>query len=79
MSAGKFLRIFDRVSGMILLVPATDARVEYGDENFFPSIYYVRSVTTKGDTTRVLLEPPRATCKARDRRVQTRELESACC
>ena len=42
---------------------------KYGDENFFPSTYRVRSVTYESDTTRVLLEPPATTCKARDRRI----------
>ena len=71
MTAAKFLKIFEKVRGMIPLNLGTEVRIEYGDENFFPSTYHVRSVTHDRTTTRVLLEPPRATCKARDRRVGT--------
>src|SRR5438552_10629702 len=37
MTAGKFLSIYDRVSGMISLDAEAEIRFEYGDENFFPS------------------------------------------
>lgn len=76
MTAAKFLKIFDRVSGMIPLETDAEIRVEYGDENFFPSTYHVRSVSRDPGTTRVLLEPPETTCKARDRRNCS---EEACC
>jgi hypothetical protein len=82
MTAAKFLKIFDKVRGMIPLDVDADVRVEYGDENFFPSAYYIRSVTSDETTTRVLLEPPRTTCKARDRRMAPGELSSqdnSCC
>ncbi len=68
MSAGKFLKIFDKVQGLVALKFDAEIRVEYGDENFFPSTYHVHSLTHDRDTTRVLLEPPAPTCKARDRR-----------
>jgi Family of unknown function (DUF6428) len=78
MTAGKFLRIFDKVGAMIPLPREAEIRVEYGDENFFPSLYHVRSVISGDDTTRVLLTAPATTCKARDRRLA--EVESgACC
>ena len=67
MTSAKFLKIVDKVCGMIPLDLEAELRVEYGDENFFPSTYHVRSVTHDQRTTRVLLEPPRTTCKARDR------------
>jgi hypothetical protein len=76
MSAVKFLKIFDRVKGMISLNMDTDMRIEYGDENFYPSTYHVRSVTHDGNDTRVLLAPPATTCKARQRRECSAE---ACC
>jgi len=82
MTAAKFLKIFDKVRGMIPLNFDAEIRVEYGDENFFPSAYYVHSVTSDHTATRVLLEPPRTTCKARDRRMATTESSSAgdsCC
>ena len=82
MTATKFLKIFDKVRGMIPLNFDAEIRVEYGDENFFPSAYYVHSVTSDHTTTRVFLEPPRTTCKARDRRMATAESSSAsdsCC
>lgn len=79
MTAAKFLKIFEKVRGMIPLNLGTEVRIEYGDENFFPSTYHVRSVTHDRTTTRVLLEPPRATCKARDRRVGTLSTTDSCC
>src|SRR2546428_10499104 len=44
MTAAKFLKIFDKVRGMIALDIYAEICVEYGDENFFPSTYYIRSV-----------------------------------
>jgi Family of unknown function (DUF6428) len=81
MTAAKFLQIFDKVRGMIPLDLTAEIRVEYGDENFFPSTYHVRSVTHDQHSTRVLLVPPEATCKARDRRAcGAGELDpEACC
>ncbi len=67
MTAAKFLQIFDKVRGMIPLDPTAEIRVEYGDKNFFPSTYHVESISRNREMTRVLLEPPEATCKARDR------------
>lgn len=67
MVSAKFLKIFDKVAGMIPLNFDVEIRVEYGDENFPPSIYHVRSVTHDAETTQVLLEPPATTCKARHR------------
>src|SRR5881296_3976681 len=79
MTAAKFLKIFDQVCGMIPLDLDAEIRVEYGDENLFPSTYHVRSVTHGETTTRVLLEPPHTTCKARDRRVATLPAADSCC
>ena len=77
MTAGKFLKIFEKVSGMVPLDRDAEVRVEYGDENFFPSIYHVRGVAQERNTTRVLLEPPATTCKARDRRLAS--ASESCC
>jgi hypothetical protein len=79
MTAGKFLKIFDKVRGMIPLNVDTEIRVEYGDENFFPSTYHVRSVTRDRHATRVLLEPPATTCKARDRSAANQQTADSCC
>jgi hypothetical protein len=79
MTAAKFLKIFDKVRGMIPLDLDAEIRVEYGDANFFPSIYHVRSVTQDRDVTRVLLEPLATTCKARDRRAANSDAADACC
>ena len=83
MTGGKFLRIFDKVTAMIPLNLETEVRVEYGDENFFPSLYHVESVASADGLTRVLLAPPATTCKARDRRMAEAEAgaccETACC
>ncbi len=78
MTGRKFLSIFDKVAGMIPLQFEAEIRVEYGDEDFFPSLYHVRAVTRNNGTTRVLLEPPSTTCKARDRRLKEVETEACC-
>ena len=79
MTVAKFLKIFEKVRGMIPLNLDTEVRIEYGDENFFPSTYHVRSVTHDQTTTRVLLEPPQTTCKARDRRHAALPTTGSCC
>jgi len=79
MTAGKFLKIFDKVGGMIPLNLNSEIRVEYGDEIFFPSVYRVRSVTHDRGVTRVLLAPPATSCKARDRRVAALSRADSCC
>jgi hypothetical protein len=82
MTAGKFLKIFDKVRGMIPLNFDAAIRVEYGDDNFFPSTYDVRSITHGEDFTRVLLQAPENTCKARDRRHKSTRSEAereTCC
>jgi Family of unknown function (DUF6428) len=81
MTTAKFLKIFDKVRGMIPLKLDAEIRVEYGDDNFFPSIYHVRSVTHGQGTTRVLLQPPATTCKARDRRMccNSGSIAETCC
>jgi hypothetical protein len=81
MQVGKFLKIFDRVQERIRLTKNAEVRIEYGDDNFFPSMYHVQSITYDPDTTRVLLEPPATTCKARDRRISANNLigEQSCC
>jgi hypothetical protein len=76
MPAAKFLKIFDKVRGMIALDVDSEIRVEYGDRIFFPSTYHVRSVTSDDAMTCVFLEPPRTTCKARDRRMAAAESSS---
>jgi hypothetical protein len=68
MSAGKFLKIYEKVSCMIDIDPAAEVRFEYGDDNFFPSNYHVDSVGEEIDALRVEMRPPQTTCKARDRR-----------
>jgi len=79
MTAAKFLKIFNLVRGMIPLNLNAEIRVEYGDENLFPSTYHVRSVTRHEIATHVLLEPPAATCKARDRRAAAAQIIDSCC
>ena len=82
MTAGKFLQIFDKVRGMVPVNLDAEMRVEYGDENFFPSTYDVRSITHTEDVTRVLLQAPETTCKARDRRHRSISSEAereTCC
>jgi Family of unknown function (DUF6428) len=70
MTVGKFLQIFDKVRGISPLDLAAEIRIEYGDENFFPSTYHIESVTRDQHSTRVLLVSPATTCKARNRCVR---------
>lgn len=77
MTARKFLKIFDKVSGMVPLDFEAEIRVEYEARNFFPSTYRVNSVAQEQDETRTLLEPPATTCKARDRRADS--VTASCC
>lgn len=82
MTAAKFLKIFDKVRGMIPLNLDAEIRVEYGDENFFPSTYHISSMTETADEIRVELQPPATSCKARDRRLTSPavpEAETCCC
>ena len=79
MTAAKFLKIFDKVRGMIPLNLDAEIRVEYGDQNLFPSAYHVRSVSRIENATHVLLEPPATTCKARDRRAAQSHTTDSCC
>ena len=78
MKAGKFVRIFEKVrSSVSSLNDNAPVRIEYGDQNFFPSVYSVESVSTQSDKVFVTLSPPETTCKARDRRAVS--AESCCC
>jgi len=82
MTAAKLLKIFDKVGAMIPLNFDAAIRVEYGDANFFPSTYDVRSIMHGDDVTRVLLQAPETTCKARDRRHKSTTAEAereTCC
>jgi hypothetical protein len=81
MTSAKFLNIHDKVRGLVPINLDAEIRVEYGDENFFPSTYHVRSIIHESNTTRVLLEPPATTCKARDRRIAASRVPatSSCC
>ena len=67
MNADKFLRIYEKVSASIPVDENAEVRIEYGDENFFPSLYGINSISADKDALRVLLQPPATTCKARDR------------
>ena len=78
MTVGKFLKIFDKVSGMIQLNLDTEIRIEYGDDNFFPSTYRVQGVAQEQGVTRVSLVPPETTCKARDRRIALLKTDPCC-
>jgi hypothetical protein len=80
MTAGKFLKILDKVRGLIPLRLHAEIRVEYGDDNFFPSTYHISSVSESSDEIHVTLQRPGTTCKARDRHITApAEKAEACC
>lgn len=76
MKADKFIRIFDSVRSKVPLNEDADLRIEYGDENFFPSVYNVASMSSDRQSVRILLQAPETTCKARDR--QSSEADACC-
>lgn len=78
MPAQKFISIFDRVRSLIDVDLATEARIEYGDDDFFPSVYSIESIASGSGALRVVLAPPATTCKARDRKLDAKPLETCC-
>ncbi|MEP7015361.1 MAG: DUF6428 family protein [Verrucomicrobiota bacterium] len=79
MTAAKFLEIFDKVRGTIAIDLDAEIRIECGDEDLFPSNYRTHSILYEHGITRVLLEPPATTCKARDRKVASVPAADTCC
>jgi hypothetical protein len=79
MTAAKFLRIYDKVSKLVDLDEDAEFKVEYGDEQIFPSVYDVASGAVAGDSLRVALRAPKMTCKARDRRECCESEQQVCC
>lgn len=77
MKAGKFVRIYDKVRGLVSVDEDAEARIEYEDKNFFPVAYFIADMNEEKDALRFVLEPPATTCKARDR-AQSRNAESCC-
>jgi Family of unknown function (DUF6428) len=77
MKTDKFVRIYEKVRGSIPLDENAEVRIEYGDENFFPSLYRVDSISIDKGALRVLLQPPATTCKARDRAIDSNV--GSCC
>ena len=71
MQADKFVRIYEKVRDSIPLNENAEVRIEYGDENFFPSLYGINSISADKDALRVLLQPPATTCKARERAIDS--------
>ena len=77
MNAGKFAQIYDKVRGLVSVDEDAEVRIEYGDDNFFPTAYYVGDVREDAGTIRFALEPPSTTCKARDR-ARSGDAQSCC-
>ncbi len=77
MKADKFVRIYEKIRGSIPLDENAQVRIEYGDENFFPSLYRVDSISADKSALHILLQPPATTCKARERAIDSNA--EACC
>src|SRR5436189_818891 len=77
MKSDKFLSIYDKVRRLVLLDEQAEIRIEYGDENFFPTPYHISDWREDKAAIRFFLKPPATTCKARDR-VLTGKTESCC-
>ncbi len=75
MTAAKFLRIYQRVEAAVAIDPLAQARVEYGPIDAPALRYLIDQVRVEEGLLEVVLEPTRVTCKARDRRRSTSELE----
>lgn len=71
MNTDKFVRIYEKVRDSIPLDENAEVRIEYGDENFFPGLYSINSISADKEALRVLLQPPATTCKARDRAIDS--------
>lgn len=68
LTAGKFLRIVERVRSAVPLRDAAAARIEWGDAARSAVLYPVSGVGEAGGVLTVSLSSPRVTCKAGDRR-----------
>lgn len=85
MTVGKFMSIYQRVSGSVPVRAQAEIRFEYGDDGEPAIQYHVRGIDLEPQKLIVRLEPTRVTCKARDRRAAMTELTvletngSACC
>ena len=71
MNADKFLRIYEKVSASIPVDENAEVGIEYGDENFFPTLYRIDSISPDKHALRVLLQEPSTTCKARERAIDS--------
>jgi Family of unknown function (DUF6428) len=77
MLASKFVSIYDKVRKLVSIDEEAEVRIEYGDENFFPTAYHVAGIRSDKGGLSVVLEPPATTCKARDRARNTKS--ASCC
>jgi len=77
MKSDKFLSIYDKVRRLVPVDEEAEIRIEYGDENFFPTAYHVSESRENKAAIRFFLEPPATTCKARDRALAGKA-ESCC-
>jgi len=77
MKSDKFLSIYDKVRRLVPVDEEAEIRIEYGDENFFPTAYHVSESRGDNVAIRFFLEPPGTTCKARDRALAGKA-ESCC-
>ncbi len=77
MKSDKFLSIYDKVRRLVPVDEEAEIRIEYGDENFFPTAYHVTESRGDNVAIRFFLEPPGTTCKARDRALAG-EADSCC-
>lgn len=77
MKSDKFLHIYDKVRRMVPVDEEAEVRIEYGDDNFFPTAYQVSGLHEDDEAIRFYLEPPATTCKARDR-AMSGKAESCC-
>lgn len=77
MPAGKFVSIYDKIRELVSIDEDAEIRIEYGDDNFFPTAYHVTDVNQRREALRVVLEPPATTCKARDH-ARNAKSESCC-
>jgi hypothetical protein len=77
MKSDKFLRIYDKVRRLVSVDEDAEVRIEYGDDDFFPTAYHVSDWREDDKAVRFRLEPPATTCKARDR-ATSGKAESCC-
>ena len=67
METGKVTGILAKVSQKIAIDPATELRIEYGNEHFPPVVFHIEKIEAEAATVAVSLRSPVLACKLEER------------